>query len=478
MPRIVVIGGGVSGLSVAYQLVREESAGASMDVTVLEQSDRPGGHLRSERVDGFLCEGGPNGFLDNAPDTAALVKQLGLDTIKSDGRARRRYIYRRGRLHAVPGSPVDFLKSPLLTWRGKLQVLAEPLAARRPPVDETILQFAARRLGKEAADALVDPMVSGVFAGDVAQLSLRACFPLMWELEEAHGGLFRALWARRRKRRADHASIGSPLGRLTSFADGIETLPASLARALGARVRTGSRVIAIARQLGEEPAPRPCWRIQVEHGAPLEADQVVFAGSPSTAARLIDALDPALASILAQIPSAPISVVALGYAVASIEHPLDGFGFLAPRSEGLRSLGALWESSIFPDRAPGGHILVRVMIGGAHDPSAVRLDDHALAAIARNDLQIAMGISATPAMTHVVRHAVGIPQYTTGHLDRLKRIDEALGRWPGLHLTGNGYRGVSINNCIADAKSVAARVLGSAAVKNVLRTTARSAHRS
>jgi oxygen-dependent protoporphyrinogen oxidase len=470
VPRIVVIGGGISGLSVAYQLVREGAATA-MDVRVLEQSDRPGGNLCSERVDGFLCEGGPNGFLDNAPDTAALVKDLGLETIKSDGRARRRYIYRHGRLHEVPGSPVRFLRSPLLSWRGKLRVLCEPLVAERPAVDETIHQFAVRRLGKEAADALVDPMVSGVFGGDAAQLSLRACFPVMWALEAEHGGLFRALWARRRNRRDAGASNGSPLGRLTSFADGIETLPASLAKALGARVQMSRRVIAIARQLGEEQDARPPWRVMVEHGAPLYADQVVMAGSPSSAARLIAPLDPALASTLDEIPSAPIAVIALGYRDASIGHPLDGFGFLAPRSEGLRSLGVLWESSIFPERAPGGHFLVRVMIGGAHDPAAVRLDDDALAGIARNELQIAMGIAVPPAMTHVVRHGVGIPQYTTGHLDRLKRIDEGLGRWPGLHLTGNGYRGVSINNCITDAKAVAARVLGSDAVKNVLHTT-------
>jgi oxygen-dependent protoporphyrinogen oxidase len=459
VPRVVVIGGGISGLCVAYLLVRE-GRGAPIDVTVLEQSDRPGGNLRSERVDGFLCEGGPNGFLDNASDTAALVKDLGLETIKSDGRARRRYIYRRGRLHEVPASPAGFLRSSLLSWRGKLRVLGEPLAAEQPAADETIHQFAARRLGKEAADALVDPMVSGVFGGDAAQLSLRACFPVVWGLEEEHGSLFRALWARRRTRRDAGASDGSPLGRLTSFADGIETLPASLAQALGARVQMSSRVIAIARQLGEKQEARPAWWVQVEHGAPLYADQVVMAGSPSSAARMIATLDPALAATLDEIPSAPIAVVALGYRDAPIGHPLDGFGFLAPRSEGLRSLGALWESSIFPERAPAGHILVRVMIGGAHDPAAVRLDDDALAAIARNELQTAMGIAAPPAMTHVVRHRAGIPQYTTGHLGRLKRIDEALGRWPGLHLTGNGYRGVSINNCITDAKAVATHVLG------------------
>src|SRR4029453_4081691 len=190
-----------------------------------------------------------------------------------------------------------------------------------------------------------------------------------------------------------------------------------------------------------------------------DADHVVLAGHPAMASGLTRWFDPELGALLDDIPSAPVAVIALGYARGAILHPLDGFGFLVPRSEGLRTLGVLWESSIFPARAPLDHVLLRVMIGGAHDPSAVALDDDTLLAIARGDLQRALGISAAPALTYVVRHSTGIPQCTLGHPARMARLEAALGRWPGLHLTGWGYRGVSINSSIAEASAVAATIL-------------------
>ncbi len=453
MPRVAIVGAGIAGLACAHRLA---AAPGGSDVVVLEASDRAGGHLRTERIDGFLCEWGPNGFLDNAPDTLALVDTLGLgaEVVPSQDQARRRFVFRDGRLRLLPGSPAAFLTSDVLSFGAKLRIAREPFAPPRPDGDETIHAFAARRLGREAADILVDPMVSGIFAGDARQLSLRAAFPKMWELEDQHGGLFRALLARRRRVRASGAPVGSPLGRLTSFANGIETLPKALAARLGSRLRLGSPVSSLTRAAGTAAA----WTIALGSGESLTADHVVIAVPPPAASALLGPLDATLAGTLATIPLAPLVVVALGFDRAALGHPLDGFGFLVPRGQGVRILGALWESSVYPGRAASGHALIRVMTGGAHDPSVADLTDDQLLGLVRGDLLTTMGIRAEPGMVRIIRHRNAIPQYTVGHLDRLARIDAALMRLPGLHLTGHGYRGVGINAAIADAVSLAARL--------------------
>jgi oxygen-dependent protoporphyrinogen oxidase len=451
VPRVAVVGAGLAGLACAHRLVTaRDDAG---DIVVLEASDRIGGYLRSERVDGFLCESGPNGFLDSAPATIALVNELGLtdEIVASQDRARRRFVFRDGRLRLLPTSPTAFLRADVLSLRAKLRIMAEPFARRRPRGDETVHAFAARRLGTEAADILVDPMVSGIFAGDARQLSLRAAFPKIWDLEEQHGGLFRALIAGRRRVRADGASVGSPLGRLTSFASGIEALPRRLGSRLGARVKTRAPVSSLSPSNGG-------WTLALATGETVRAEHVVLAVSPAVAATLLRPLETQVADALVQIPSAPITVVALGFEAATLGHPLDGFGFLVPRGQGARMLGALWESSVYPGRADPGHALIRVMAGGAHDPAFINLtDDQALGLVWR-DLRTTMGVTVEPRMVQIVRHLDGIPQYTVGHLDRLAQIDAAMARLPGLHLAGHGYRGVGINHVIANARALADRM--------------------
>jgi oxygen-dependent protoporphyrinogen oxidase len=323
--------------------------------------------------------------------------------------------------------------------------------------DETIQAFATRRFGREVAASLVDPVVSGIYAGDAARLSMRAAFPAIWELERSHGSLVRGMFAKRRQRANAEPSQRRP-GRLVSFADGLETLPEALARALGDRVRTRQEVIGIEPvTAGDSRAAR--WRISVRAGDVLEADQIVIAGHPSRAAPLAAPFDPELSALLESIPSAPVAVVALGYPRAAVGHPLDGFGFLVPRSEGLRTLGVLWESRIFPFRAPSGYVLLRAILGGAHDPAIVTLEDRELVATVTGELQPPLAVSAPPAFSYVVRHRTGIPQCTLGHAERMTRLDDALGRWRGLHLTGWGYRGVSINQGIAEATRLAARLI-------------------
>jgi oxygen-dependent protoporphyrinogen oxidase len=448
--RVAIIGGGVAGLSIAWA-IRQRDPRAT--IFVLERGMETGGNIRTEQVDGYTCEWGPDGFLDNAPATLKLVADLGIQQqlLPSSDSARRRFIFRNGSLHEVPTSPVAFLRTRLLSLKGKLRLLGEPLGGRPPAGDESIHDFAARRIGREAATVMVGSMVSGIFAGDASQLSLKACFPRMWELEHAHGSLVRALLATRKTRKAGDAA-GAPAGRLTSFAGGMRNLIDGLDAALGGVIRRSTPALGLTRTAAG------AWQIETPGGR-LEADAVVLSGPASESAALMRPLDGRMADELDGIQTAPLAVVCLGYD-AQAAGPLNGFGFLVPRSEGVRILGALWETSIYPNRAPAGKALLRVMIGGATDPGAVDLDDEALLATVRDALKGTMGLEAVPEFVKIIRHRRGIPQYVRGHADRLQRLDALAAPHQTLVLAGNSYRGVSINSCIAEADSLATRVLG------------------
>jgi oxygen-dependent protoporphyrinogen oxidase len=282
----------------------------------------------------------------------------------------------------------------------------------------------------------------------------------MHEMESAHGGLFRALLAKRRERgraRRRGEPLGAPVGRLTSFREGTEALVRALVRSLeadGVALALGTRASSL------RPLPGGGYALALAGGAAaLEADAVVLAGTARESASILEALEPEVAADLRSIESAPLAVVALGWDAARLGHPLDGFGFLAPRGEGLRVLGALWDSSVFPGRAPAGRALVRAMVGGATDPAAAALPEGELVELVRGDLERTMGIAAKPDLVRVFRYPLGIPQYTVGHLERLERIEARLRSRPGLVLAGSSYRGVAINACVAEAPAVAGRVL-------------------
>ena len=465
MKRVVIAGGGIAGLSIAHAL-RSEAPDA--DVIVLQAEARVGGNIRSERIDGYLCEWGADGFLDNSPATLALAGAVGLSPrlMPSRPEARRRFIFRDGRLHEVPGGPGAFLGSGLLSARGKIRIAVEPFARSRPGRDESIHEFAERRIGREAAEILVGTMVSGIFAGDAHALSLRACFPKMWDMETQYRSLFRALLAKRKERKNSDAGIGSPTGTLTSFAGGMEELVVAVAQALGPAVRTGSPVEGLrarrspAGGLGPRPVGARAFSI-LSSGRTIEADAVVLAGPSSDTATLVQSFDPTLAGLLTNIRTAPIAVVCLGYdaaALAADRGPLNGFGFLVPRGQGPRILGALWETSIYEGRAPEGKALMRIMIGGATDPDAIHMSDDELVHTVRADLERTMSLRIIPEFVRIIRHQRGIPQYTVGHPARLARIDAQLQGHPGLFLAGNSYRGVSINSCVAEAPGIAARI--------------------
>lgn len=460
--RVIVVGAGISGLAVTYDLLqRAGSAGGPVELLCLEAGKAPGGNIRTEKTDGFTCEWGPTGFLDNAPATLALARRLGLGErlLPAGPAAETRFIFRRGRLQPVPASPLPFLRSGILSARGKLRLLAEPLVrAPRGDADESVHDFASRRIGREAASVLVDAMVSGVHAGDARRLSLGATFPKMRRMEREHGSLFRALLARRKEVRAagGEERAGGPAGpggRLTSFRGGLQELTDALAAALGDRLRTDCPVQAVS-DMG-----RRGLRVHLAEGAPLQADAVILACPAWNAAELVREMDPDLAAPLDGIPSAPLAVVHFGYHRGALEQEPRGFGFLVPRGQGPRILGSLWISSIFEERAPEGRILVTSMVGGAHDPAAVELEEAELTRIVREDLSHAMGIIAAPYFTRVMKHPRGIPQYTLGHPGRLEQIRSRLESRPRLFVAGNSYEGISVNACVEEAPKVAAALL-------------------
>jgi oxygen-dependent protoporphyrinogen oxidase len=299
-------------------------------------------------------------------------------------------------------------------------------------------------------------MVSGIHAGDARQLSLRATFPKMERMEREHGSLFRAMLSRRKEARAAGEKAGGPAGpggRLTSFRNGLGELIAALAGALGERLLLSQAIESIS-DLG-----RRGLRLHPAEGAPIDADAVVLACPAWEACKIVRAMDGDMAATLREIPSAPLAVAHLGFKRDAIGHPCDGFGFLVPRGQGARILGALWISTIFEGRAPEGSLLMTVMAGGAHDPEILELDDDQLLSTVLRDLAVTMDIAAKPYFRKLIRHERGIPQYVLGHPGRLERIEARLAEHSGLFLSGNSYRGISVNACIEEAPAIAERVL-------------------
>jgi oxygen-dependent protoporphyrinogen oxidase len=448
--HVAIVGGGIAGLALAHGL-----RGRDVDTQVFEAAPRAGGNIRSELRDGWLCEWGPNGFLDNEPATLRLIEQVGVGgaVTRADDAARVRWVVRGGRLRRLPASPDGFLKSDVLSASGKFRVLLEPLQpARRGGEAESVYDFARRRIGREAADVLVDAMVTGIYAGDARRLELQATFPRLAKLEREHGGLFKGMRAARRA--GKHAGGGSPLGpggTLTSFDGGLEVFVRALTGALGERLHLGAGV----RTLSRSPSG---WTLVLESGEAWTASSLVLACPAWTAAPLVRAFDGALASELDAIPSAPVAVVYTGFAAADVAHVERGFGFLVPSRERLGILGTLFESSIFPHRAPADHVLWRTMIGGARDRGALDRSDEELVQRASKVYESLLGLRAQPAITYVVRHARGIAQYPLGHTARLARMDTLVQAHPGLHLAGSSYHGVSLNACIAEAENLVTKI--------------------
>jgi oxygen-dependent protoporphyrinogen oxidase len=457
--KAIIIGAGIAGLTAAYQLRQR-----GWDISLLEREDRVGGVINSWRQDGFLLEGGPNSFLAS-PQATRLIGELGLvkEQTVADSQAPR-YIYFHNKLMPVPMGPA-FLFSSLMSLKGKLRIFAEPfIKARVDSGEESIGDFFRRRIGKEALDRLVAPFVSGVYAGNVEKLSLKASFPSLAEWEEQYGSMIMGAIRSRRKTPAaskNSEKEGSPNGKgLCSFNEGLSTLTNALAKNLAGALMRSCQIESIS--IGSQ-SPRYQIRCrQAGNSYEFVTDILIMATPAAPAAQLLGAHLPALADELNAIEYAPMAIVYLNFPARALAAPLNGFGFLAPRSEGLRLLGSVWSSSLFPARAPVGQTLLTNFIGGSHDPGAVDLSDEELIKIAGEELQRALAATSPPQAIGVRKLRRAIPQYTIGHAARVARIDDLLRAQMGLHLIGNYLRGVSVPDCIDRASDLAAQLVATA----------------
>jgi oxygen-dependent protoporphyrinogen oxidase len=454
--RVCVVGGGVSGLSVAFYL---KSAG--VEVKLFEKEEKAGGKAKTYYPEGYVVESGPNGFLDGKPYTLNLVKALGIEDklYRSSDKARKRFIYKDGRLVRLPENPIAFLASYLLSWKGKLRLLGEFFVPpKRDDEDETLAQFVRRRLGEEVLDYLLDPMVAGIFAGDPERMSLKAAFPAIYALEREYGGLIKGLLAKvkeAKKRGKSSSGPAGPGGVLTSFVRGMNDFTEALSGALRGSVVLGAQALSLEKS---SDGWKLIYRLK---GKELEEefDAVVLSLPAYAAAELTKELHGELSQLLSSIEYSPISVVAFGFEKRGLGHDLDGFGFLVPKVEGRKILGALWDSSVFPNRAPYGKALIRVMIGGARNPELALKEPEELERIALKELKRIMKIRHYPEMVRVFRHERGIPHYVVGHSQKVKRIFE-IGRELGsLYFCNNAYTGVGINDCTKAGQDTALQVL-------------------
>jgi len=450
----LVIGAGIAGLVAAYRLHR-----AGRAVLLIESGDRAGGIIRSQDAEGFLLERGPNSFR-GTHELLDLIDEVGLagDLVAADPRAPA-YVYAGGALHAVPMSPPALIKTRLLSTAGKLRLLREPFVRpRREPGEESVASFVRRRLGPEVLERLVAPFVSGIYAGDPGQLSVQASFARLAALEVEGGSLLRGAWRAARRARAAGQTPARSLRpyRLCSFRGGLEQLPRALAAALGPSLLTGARVTRLS---ADGHFALTILHQGAEHTH--SAANLIVATPAAAAAALLRGLAPEVADLVAPIPYVGLASVPLAYRVGQVARRLDGFGFLAPRGEGLRALGSVWNSSLFPGRAPDGWALLTSFVGGATDPEAVALGDEELARIVHSDLRRALGVEGEPRRLPVTRWERAIPQYPLGHAARVAQIEAALGSRSGLHLVGNYLRGVSLGDCVLQAARAAEKCAAS-----------------
>jgi oxygen-dependent protoporphyrinogen oxidase len=448
--RVAVVGAGIAGLAVAHFLKREAARrSAPIDLTIYEGSPRPGGRIRTLRDAGYQIECAANGIQGGDGAAARLVEDLGLSTDRMNAapNAARRYVAIHGALHLVPNSLPTILGFRPISLGARLRILAEPILARRGNREETVADFASRHIGKKAARVLMGPAARGIFAGDADKLSLDAAFPTIREMERKHRSLFLAMIRGRR----------DPSARLFwSLRGGMGQLTEALATEAGVALRLSAPALAIERA-GD--GPRSPWRIHLASGERTEADSVVIAAPPKAAAALLRQLHPELAKRVASIEVTGVAVAALAFRPQAFRSIPDGFGFLVAPGEDLEILGAVYESNLYPGRAPDERILVRAMLGGVDRPDLLARSDADLVALAMKALDRTLGLASGPERTWVLRQEESIPQYGMGHRALVGAIASDLDGLPGIHLTGNAYRGVSVGNLIEDAERVAARAL-------------------
>lgn len=453
------MGGGITGLVAAFRLAEAAQKDATLFIDLLEASHRLGGVIVTERVDGFLVEGGPDTFLVRKPEGIALCKALGLEDhlIPTNSQVRRSFVAHGGRLHELPEGMSGlvptrigplFRSSVLSPW-GKLRAAAEPFVRRRAPDDdaeESVASFVRRRLGDQAYVHLVEPLLCGIHAGDGEQLSLEATAPILKDMEEEYGSILRGLRLSSKAAADELTRYDTPF---VSLAGGMQELVDGLIASLGAtRVHTNTTVAGIRRNGGG-------FHLELDGGETVTAGAVILATPSHATARLLERLDASAATLCGQIPAVSNAAVSMGFHASDVPHALSGYGYVVPRSARRRALACSWASSKLPGRAPEGRVLLRVFLGRAGQEVDHTADDESLVAEAREELRSTLAVRAAPIFSRVYRYPQAMPQYTLGHTTRVRELDRAMTAVKGVFLAGNAYRGVGIPDCIRSGQKAA-----------------------
>ncbi len=473
--KVVVVGGGIAGLSAAHRLT--ESGRPGLEVTLLERSGRFGGTIRTVERDGCLVELGPDSFLTSKPWLSDLAGRLGVaDRIIPTARTHRRsHVVHRGKLHPLPDgflmmAPTrlwPMATTSLFTWKGKARCALDLVLPRGTGTgDESLGAFVRRRFGGEVLERVVQPLIGGIYAGDPDALSLKATIPRFFEMEQRHRSVIKAMVAQRRAAAKQYsgasagsggpAGSGARYGELASFDRGMETIVQALLRQLPSdAIHTQAEVTRLSRDGNG-------WNLSCGEGRRFDADGVILAVPSRHAAGLLDGTDTDLYEELAAIPHASSAVMNLAYRRSDVPHPLDCFGFVVPAVEDRKIIACTFSSVKFPNRAPEGLVLLRVFLGGMLQQELLQSGDEILLRIVRGELRDLMGIENEPLHTELGRYPDAMPQYLVGHGRRVERIESLLGRHPGLALAGNAYGGVGLPDCVRSGEQAAERILGGA----------------
>lgn len=476
MKRAVIIGGGIAGLATAYSIREHQEARgedpADLEVVILEKKDRVGGNIRTDRVDGFLIEGGPDCFLSEKPWALELCKRIGLSErlMPTNDEQRKTFVLSGGALHELPEGVIlmvptrilPLAASSLLSAKGKLRMAMEYFVPKKEdPGDESLGEFVRRRLGKETLDKIAEPLVAGVHAGDPETMSVNASFPKFVQMEQEYGSLMKGMLKRMSKARKAakaKAASGGEGKRPTMFmtlegglSEMIETLVGRIEGFGNTTIRTGVGVRKVEKK-GKG------YVVDLD-GETIEADTVTVAAPAWAASEVVKAMDRELSEKLLTIPYVSTATVSVAYKKDQVPHPLNGFGFVVPKIENRRIMASTWTSVKFNHRAPEDSVLMRCFVGGAKNTDLVSLNDDEMVRLVTEELRDILGIEAEPLVARVYRYINAMPQYTIGHIERVEWIDDQVATHPGLYLTGSAYHGIGIADSVRNGELVAKKIL-------------------
>jgi len=461
MKKIVIIGGGIAGLAAAHRLQEEIGHGASLQCVVLEAADKFGGKIATERFDGFVIERGPDSFISQKPAAIELCKKLGLgDRLVGTNQGQTKtYVYTGEKLVTMPDGlslmiPTKFLPfafTPLFSWPGKARMALDLIIPKkRGNGDESLASFVRRRMGEEALRKMAEPMLAGIYASDPETMSIHSTFPMFVQTEKKYRSLILGMLARKRQMLTQKpGNTRQPFSLFMTLKNGLgEMVDAVIERSPDVSFRANAKVQGVTKH-------ESAWRVALDDGETIDADAVIFATPAKLSADFLQPFAPKVAELLYRIKYVSTATVTLAYRKEGFSHPLNGFGFVVPRTEGRKILACTWTSSKFPHRAPEGYVMLRCFVGGALKEDLAEQNEEAIAAMVKKELADLMGIHQDPEICKVFHNKKSNVQYRVGHAGLIDSVQKELHAFPGLFLTGSAYTGIGIPDCIQNGTRTA-----------------------